>query len=86
MADSALYSVPVGAWTEIVTGPLTDCLVTANRDCFYLYAVSEPDAQFGHSLPAFENMNAVPEDSQSFWMLSPLGDAEVWVTERPEAP
>jgi hypothetical protein len=82
MADSAPISLPRGEWVEVVEGPLTDCLVTPNRTCFYLYAVAEPDAEFGHMVKEFENFNAVPEDGSSMWMMSPNGDAEAWVSER----
>lgn len=88
MADSVVIAVPVGVWTEIAEGPLTDCLVTLNRDCFYWYGAAAPsEAQtWGHDIRAFENVNAVPETSQSFWVLSPIGDAEAVVTEREPAP
>jgi hypothetical protein len=78
--------LPRGEWVEVVEGPLTDCLVTPNRNCFYLYSATEPDADFGHMVREFENFNAVPEDASSLWMMCPLGDAEIWFTERePEA-
>jgi hypothetical protein len=88
MADSVVIDVPVGTWTEIAEGPLTDCLVTTNRDCFYLYTAAAPSSSlvFGHSIEAFENVNAVPDTDQSFWILSPTGPAEVVVTEREPAP
>lgn len=91
MADSAQMFLPKGVWVEVVEGPLTDCLVTPSRNCFGLYSAATPvdttgrPPDFGHAVSEFENYNAVPEASQSFWMMSPNGDAEIWFTERPEA-
>lgn len=82
MADSVMIHLPVGEWIEVVEGPLTDCLTTPNRQSFYLYSAAEPTADFGHMAREFENFNAVPDTGQSLWMMSPHGDAEVWVTER----
>lgn len=82
MADSVLIYLPMAEWVFIADGPLTDCLTTPNRQCFYLYAATKPTAEFGHMAQEFENFNAVPDTGQSIWMMSPHGDAEVWVTER----
>lgn len=77
MADTVFVSAAQGVWTEIAAGPLTDCLVTPNQPGFYLYAASTPTASFGHGIEQFENVNAVPEDGQSFWFISPGNNASV---------
>lgn len=85
MADTAFVSAAKGVWTEIAAGPLTDCLVTPNQPGFYIYAAAQPTADFGHGIGQFENVNAVPEDGESFWFLSPGNAASVAVTEREQA-
>lgn len=82
MADTAFVSAAKGVWTEIVEGPLTDCLVTPNQPGFYQYAAAAPTSDFGHGIGQFENVNAVPEADESFWFMSPGNAAVVAVTER----
>jgi hypothetical protein len=85
MADTVTVSVAKGVWTEIAEGPLTDCLVTPTKDVYFAYAASDPTFESGHSLWQFENHNAVPEDGESFWILSPQDACLVYKTERAEA-
>lgn len=82
MADTVSIPVPRAEWTLVAAGPLTDCLVTVTRPCFYLYAASAPARAVdgGHSILAFENINAAPAAGQSFWVLCPEDDTTAYVT------
>lgn len=80
MSDTVRMEIPKATWTLIAAGPKTDCLVTVSQPVFYAYTISAPSWEAGHSLGAFENMNAAPADGQNFYVLSPHAAAVAFVT------
>ncbi len=81
MPDTVRRELTRGQWTQLVTGDLTDCLVTASKPLFYVYTGATPIWDSGHSLGAFQNMNAAPQAGQSMWVLAPEDGTFVYVTE-----
>lgn len=83
MAATRTIEITPRVWVEVAIGPLTDCLVSANRGVLFAYATGAPiESVRGHFLAAEEWVNAVPEDGESFWVLAERVNTLVTITER----